>query len=167
MGTDPATSATNPDCRLHCVSNAYAAGPALFPRAGSPNPMLSGVALARRLAEHLSDTAPYVAEAGYDVLFDGVNTSHWRFAGRGDVAHIDAALVTEPGDGLGLRRGRRSGTDEQDSALSGGLRPVHHDAVQVRQHEPANDLRSWDARRCAIAIFWRSSPPRGAPTSGG
>jgi hypothetical protein len=102
MGTDPATSATDPDCRLHCVNNAYAAGPSLFPRTGSPNPMLSGVALARRLAVHLSDTTPYVAEAGYQVLFNGIDAGRWRFAGRGDVALIDGALVTEPADGLGL-----------------------------------------------------------------
>lgn len=43
MGTDPATSA-DAAARLHAVDNAYVVGPALFPRVGSPNPMLTGVA---------------------------------------------------------------------------------------------------------------------------
>ena len=53
MGDDPATSVTNANARFHHVPNLYAAGPSLFPTVGSPNPMLTGTALARRLAEHL------------------------------------------------------------------------------------------------------------------
>jgi len=53
MGDSPETSVTNPDARFHLVDNLYATGPALFPTTGSANPMLTGVALARRLAEHL------------------------------------------------------------------------------------------------------------------
>jgi choline dehydrogenase-like flavoprotein len=45
MGTDPAASVTTPNARFHHVVNAYVAGPALLPTIGSPNPMLSGVAL--------------------------------------------------------------------------------------------------------------------------
>jgi hypothetical protein len=108
MGTDPASSATNPDAKLHAVANTYAAGPSLFPRVGSPNPMLTGVALARRLAEHLTDVGnapdatPWAAPAGFITLFDGVDRSRWRMAGRGDFALVDGALATLPGDGLGL-----------------------------------------------------------------
>lgn len=43
--------------RFHETPNAYVAGPALFPQAGSPNPMLTGVALARRTAEFLAGEA--------------------------------------------------------------------------------------------------------------
>ena len=53
MGDSPQASVTNADARFHFVDNLYATGPALFPTTGSPNPMLTGVALARRLAEHL------------------------------------------------------------------------------------------------------------------
>src|SRR5438874_12145114 len=53
MGTNSAVSATNADGRLHDVANAYIAGPALFPSLGSPNPMLTGVALSRRLVDRL------------------------------------------------------------------------------------------------------------------
>src|SRR6185503_18100593 len=52
-GISPAASVTTPNARFHHVVNAYVAGPALLPSLGSPNPMLSGVALARRIAEHL------------------------------------------------------------------------------------------------------------------
>jgi choline dehydrogenase-like flavoprotein len=46
MGTDPTQSVTNTDARFHHVENAHALGPALHPTIGSPNPMLTGVALA-------------------------------------------------------------------------------------------------------------------------
>jgi choline dehydrogenase-like flavoprotein len=54
MGTDPATSVTDGFGAFHEVANAYVAGPALFPQMGSPNPMLTGVALARRTAERIN-----------------------------------------------------------------------------------------------------------------
>jgi hypothetical protein len=53
MGSDPATSVTNPDCRLHTVSNVYVGGAATFPTSGSWNPTLAAVALAQRMADHL------------------------------------------------------------------------------------------------------------------
>lgn len=114
MGADPNTSAVNSDGRLHAISNTYVLGPAVFPRLGSPNPMLTGVALSRRLAEHLApkpgpqpdnqqgEALPYVAEAGYQTLFDGLDNSKWRFAGSGAFPLVDGALVSEPGDDLGL-----------------------------------------------------------------
>jgi choline dehydrogenase-like flavoprotein len=114
MGTDPNVSAVDADGRLHAVSNAYVLGPAVFPRLGSPNPMLTGVALSRRLAEHLAlkpgpqpdnqpgEALPYVPGDGYQVLFDGVDTSKWRFAGSGSFPLVDGALVSEPGGDLGL-----------------------------------------------------------------
>jgi|GEM_PF-5398603 choline dehydrogenase-like flavoprotein len=54
MGTDPATSVTDGSGAFHEVPNAYVAGPALFPQMGSPNPMLTGIALARRTAERIN-----------------------------------------------------------------------------------------------------------------
>jgi len=102
MGAAPATSATDENARLHAITNTFAVGPALFPRVGSPNPMLSGVALARRLAEHLTDSVPYADPNGFTVLFDGVDRSRWRMAGRGDFPLVDGALVSNPGNGLGM-----------------------------------------------------------------
>jgi hypothetical protein len=54
MGTDPAHSVTDTNGRFHGIENAYVVGPALFPTMGSANPMLTAVALARRLARHLA-----------------------------------------------------------------------------------------------------------------
>jgi len=53
MGDDPATSVTNPLGRFHHVSNAYCCDQAIFPTVGSVNPVLTGLALAQRLAEQL------------------------------------------------------------------------------------------------------------------
>ena len=44
----------NPDSRLHSVDNVYIAGSAVFPTCGYANPTLTIVALALRLADHLS-----------------------------------------------------------------------------------------------------------------
>lgn len=52
-GTLRMGSVTDSDCRLRDLSNAFVVGPALFPRNGSSNPVLTGVALARRLGDHL------------------------------------------------------------------------------------------------------------------
>jgi hypothetical protein len=56
MGTDPSRSVTNEDGRFHQVDNLYAAGPCLFPSIGSPNPMLTGIALARRTGDRIVGT---------------------------------------------------------------------------------------------------------------
>lgn len=53
MGDDPATSVTDPLGRFHHIANAYVCDQAGFPTAGSVNPVLTGLTLAARLAEHL------------------------------------------------------------------------------------------------------------------
>jgi choline dehydrogenase-like flavoprotein len=113
MGDDPATSVTNADGRFHHVENAYVAGPALHPSVGSPNPMLTGTALARRLADKLAPvpaSAP-VADPGFQLLFDGADVSKWRMStiknqpGRDDPGRfvvVNGALEAAPGTDLGL-----------------------------------------------------------------
>jgi hypothetical protein len=85
-----ATSVTNDYGRIHDTTNCYVASPALFPTVGSPNPMLTGVALARRTADLLHDkvlvrTPLATVENGWAALFDGTETSlnRWKTAGRG------------------------------------------------------------------------------------
>lgn len=53
MGTDPRTSVTDADGRVHGLKNLYIAGGALFPTSSQANPTLTIVALAARLAAHL------------------------------------------------------------------------------------------------------------------
>lgn len=101
MGADPASSVTDADARFHGVANAYAVGPALQPTVGSPNPLLTSIALVRRLADHLVPVAPLPAE-GARSLFDGVDLDGWEMAGRGGFAVADGALQAIPGEDLGL-----------------------------------------------------------------
>jgi choline dehydrogenase-like flavoprotein len=110
MGTDPNTSVTDANGRFHFVTNAYAAGPCLFPTVGSPNPMLTGVALARRLADSMV-VPPFTPDAGFTMLFNGIDTSRWRMSkiinqpGRdnpGTFLLVDRSLESLPGNDLGM-----------------------------------------------------------------
>jgi hypothetical protein len=47
----PGTSVTDTAARFHDLTNAYVAGPALFPALGSANPSLTALSLARRTAQ--------------------------------------------------------------------------------------------------------------------
>lgn len=105
MGDDPATSVTDEWGRFHEADNLSAVGPALLPTMGSPNPMLSGVALARRMADHvLAGLAPAPVEPGFVSLFDGTQASlsGWQFTGQGAFALIDGTLNAQPGSDIGL-----------------------------------------------------------------
>ncbi len=113
MGSAPATSVTNPDGRFWHLDNTYVAGPALFPTIGSPNPMLTGIALCRRLADHLIPQADVqTVEPGFTSLFDGRTLGHWRLStianqpadrnNPGCVVIRRGALETLPGNDLGL-----------------------------------------------------------------
>ena len=51
MGTDPATSVTDTNGRFHHVANAFCADQSLFVTVGSVNPTLTGLVLARKVAE--------------------------------------------------------------------------------------------------------------------
>jgi choline dehydrogenase-like flavoprotein len=107
MGVSPVQSVTTPHARFHHMVNAYAVGPALLPTVGSPNPMLSGVALARRLAEHLvAPLAPPALEAGFQWLFDGTQASFlpWQHVGPGrfDYDPNEQVITARPGGDIGL-----------------------------------------------------------------
>ncbi|MFL6446237.1 MAG: family 16 glycoside hydrolase [Bryobacteraceae bacterium] len=110
-GDLPASSVTNADLRFHEVTNCYAAGPAVFASVGSPNPMLTGTALARRLADKLSQFAPAAPDPGFTMLFNGMSLNGWRMSairnqpGRDDPGRfmiVDGALEGVTGTDLGL-----------------------------------------------------------------
>jgi choline dehydrogenase-like flavoprotein len=103
-GTLALGSVTDDDGRLQFVDNAYALGPALFPTLGSPNPMLTGVALARRMAARLVPApTPFTPADGFTPLFDGFTIDNWRFVGKGGFRIVDGAFESMPGgDDLGL-----------------------------------------------------------------
>jgi hypothetical protein len=54
MSTRPETGVVDAQCRVHGVPNTYVAGPSVFPTSGMAGPVLTTVALALRLAGHLS-----------------------------------------------------------------------------------------------------------------
>ena len=104
MGTDPATSVTNEFGRIHDTTNCYVASPAVFPALGSPNPMLTGIALAHRTSDILTASvlpkpAIRVVDPGFTALFDGTASTFnsWKSAdaknGQG-FALIDGEIVT-------------------------------------------------------------------------
>ncbi len=105
MGTDPMLSVTDEWGRFHEADNLYAVGPAVLPTMGSPNPMLSGVALARRLADHLVPLpTPAAPESKFEYLFDGTERTFnaWQAVGQCAFALVDGAIVAQPSGGLGL-----------------------------------------------------------------
>ena len=53
MHVDPNRGVVDENCRVHGTSNLFIAGPSVFPTSGCANPMLTIVALAVRLAEHV------------------------------------------------------------------------------------------------------------------
>jgi choline dehydrogenase-like flavoprotein len=58
MGTDAATSVTDPDGRLHSVANLYVCGSSVFPSYGNANPFLTIAATALRTAERIAANEP-------------------------------------------------------------------------------------------------------------
>ena len=110
MGDNIADAVTNDFGRIHDTTNCYVAGPALFPTVGSPNPMLTGVALGRRTGDLLNGSVlpvpdPVVSpqpEAGFRALFDGTAATfkNWRLAGPGGggMLHLNGEMVSY-GDG--------------------------------------------------------------------
>ena len=111
MGEDPAGSVTDTAGRFHGVENAYAIGPALHPSVGSPNPMLTGVALGRRLADGFVSFQPPSPDPEFTLLFDGMSTDRWQMSticnqpGRNDPGRflvVDGALEAVTGTDLGL-----------------------------------------------------------------
>lgn len=58
MGTDPATSSTTPEGRLHDVDNVWIGDTSVFPTAVGSNPMLTCMAMARRTAHALLAARP-------------------------------------------------------------------------------------------------------------
>lgn len=53
MGTDPATSVVDPDCRSHDIANLWICDGSVFPTVGAANPSLTIQAVATRTAHHI------------------------------------------------------------------------------------------------------------------
>jgi hypothetical protein len=101
MGTDPTSSVTNLDGRFHHVSNAYVAGPALFPTLGSANPSLTALTLARLTARSIvrASLNAELAEGFTPVGTGGL--AGWQIAGSPGFIELGGNLVESFG-GIGL-----------------------------------------------------------------
>jgi hypothetical protein len=114
MAADAGDGVTDVNCKLQGVQNVYLSGPMVFPTIGSPNPMLTGTAFARRLATHFIQTMPRhvpVTTPGFTSLFNGQTLGKWTMStirnepGRNNPGRfivVDGALESTPGTGLGL-----------------------------------------------------------------
>ena len=98
----PNDSVTDVDGRFHHVSNAYVAGPALFPTAGSANPSLTGMTLARKTSAAIVARHTIHPSATFRPLFTG-SRNGWAMAGGGDVLILFNSIIeAKPGNSLGL-----------------------------------------------------------------
>jgi choline dehydrogenase-like flavoprotein len=55
MGTDPKQSVVDQNCKVHSVSNLYVTSTSAFPTGGYANPLLTGLALTLRTADHIKE----------------------------------------------------------------------------------------------------------------
>lgn len=112
MGVESSDSVTLPDCRLRHVKNAFVVGPSVFPTIGSPNPMLTGVALARRLGDQLATPTAWTPDPGFQALFNGFDTGAWRMttirnqppnrSNPGSMRVMNGTLETVAGNDMGI-----------------------------------------------------------------
>jgi choline dehydrogenase-like flavoprotein len=57
MGSSNRDGAVDKNCKVFGIANLYVAGSSVFPTGGNANPMLTILALSRRLASHLSQSS--------------------------------------------------------------------------------------------------------------
>jgi hypothetical protein len=89
----------NLDGRFHHISNAYVAGPAVFPTLGSSNPSLTAITLARRTAGAIVNASLGV-EPGFNPIGTG-GVDGWKMEGSGGFIELGGNIIESFG-GIGL-----------------------------------------------------------------
>lgn len=107
MGTDYRKSVTDANGRFHHLANAYCVDQSIFPTVGSANPVLTGIALARKTARVLIDRYTSVAltnlEPGFQSLYSGdLAQDGWTIATAGQPHFFDVADQPHPVLGVGI-----------------------------------------------------------------
>ena len=164
MNDNPALGVTNDFGRIHDTTNCYVAGPALHPTSGSPNPMLTGVALGRRTVTLLADQVlrrppAFVTAAPWTALFDGTArsfTTDWARTSPNDsnaFALIDGEIVTYGGGDFGLLYYRRQAFADFTLRLEFRVFDLmnHNSGVFVRFQDPALDPTAATLQRMKAA----------------
>lgn len=181
MGDDVADAVTNDFGRIHDTTNCYVAGPALFPTVGSPNPMLTGVALARRTGDLLNGSVlpgpnpimSLLPEAGFQTLFDGTAATfkNWRLAGPagGGMLHLNGEMVSY---GVGALRLFFYATELfADFTLRAQFRIFdlanHNSGIFLRFPRPTLDLSAALKPRTTNELFFDSANPAWKPVISG
>ncbi|MEY4546495.1 MAG: hypothetical protein RL685_2690 [Pseudomonadota bacterium] len=105
MGDDPDSSVTDANGHFHHVSNAYCTDQALFPTVGSANPVLTGLALTRKVVEDIvskhESQRPSTAPAGFTTQSVRTNWLSYPYPGMLALPGLEV-LETRPNGGLGL-----------------------------------------------------------------
>ena len=181
MGDNIADAVTNDFGRVHDTTNCYIAGPALFPTIGSPNPMLTGVALARRTGDLLNGSVlpgpdPAVSpqsDAGFRPLFDGTAATfkNWRLAGPtgGGMLHVNGEMVSYGDGGLRLFFYATELFGDFTVRLQFRIFDVanHNSGVFVRFPRPSLDLSDALKPRTANEFFFDPGNPAWKPVISG
>ena len=111
MGDDADRSVTDAQGRFHWTENLYAAGPCLFPTIGSPNPMLTGIAMARYSGDSIVAPPPFQPDQDFTALFDGHSLAGWQMS----------TIRNQPGrdypGSFVLRRGALEGSSGADLGM--------------------------------------------------
>jgi hypothetical protein len=107
MGSDFARSVTDVNGRFHHVSNAHCVEQSIFPTVGSANPVLTGIALSRKIAESIIDrytSVEFLAnEPGFAPLYSGsLAADGWKIASGGSQNFFDVSDQGQPVLGAGL-----------------------------------------------------------------
>jgi len=150
MGTDPATSVTNEFGRIHDTTNCYVAAPALFPSLGSPNPMLTGVALSRRTADLLEASVlpgPAIrsaSAAGFTPLFDGTVATFKKW---------QLASAPNSGQGFAFIRGELVSYGSSDFAM------LYYTPQAFSNFHLQLQFKVFDPNNCNSGVFIRFRNP--------
>ena len=150
MGTDPATSVTNEFGRIHDTTNCYVDAPAVLPSLGSPNPMLTGVALSRRTADLLESNVlpraviPNPSASGFTALFDGTigTFKKWQLAG-----------APNSGQGFAFLNGELASYGSADFSM------LYYAVKAFDDFHLRLQFRVFDAANCNSGVFVRFRDP--------
>jgi choline dehydrogenase-like flavoprotein len=107
LGTDFTKSVTDVNGRFHHVANAYCVDQSIFPTAGSANPVLTGIALSRKIVHSIIDRYVSVEtvapEPGFVSLYSGdFAADGWLIAPAGSQNFFDVAGHPTPVLGAGV-----------------------------------------------------------------
>jgi hypothetical protein len=157
MGSDPANSVTNLEGRFHHVSNAYVAGPALFPTLGSANPSLTALSLARRTGRSIVLASLNAEEAQGFVPLGTGGLNGWQTAGLPGFIELGGNIVESFG-GIGLLWFTEQQFD--DFVLRADFRlssPTDNSGIFIRipalgTSDPANDWKPATSQGYEIQI---------------